>query len=495
MIRGRGERVIGYFPMMRRVWLRMALAWLIGLGGISLTAQEVPAPPASLTVHVVQRGESLAMIAERYGVPVEDLARYNGILNLGSIQVGQRLLVPLNLPTGESALLVHVVQPGESLESIAAQYGLSPQLLAERNAIADPTQLYIGLTLTIGSTVDEASSEGVPAPQLTDQPVITTRHVIASGETLYGIAQTYGITVAALQSANNITDPETIFAGQELAIPGVEPLAPHTTFPAPVVSLEVEPLILVTGQTARIRLTTTASAALTATFLDMPIPIIFDGVGFLGFLGVPIGTPAGIYPVAFTIAPEGGTSTEWSLNVQIVTGQYGTQYITLPEDRVNLLAPAVEENEINLLQSLTTGFTAERYFDGPLGLPAAAVMNAPFGVSRAYNGGPVDRYHNGADFAGAPGSPVIAAAPGRIVLADTLYIRGTTLMIDHGWGVFTVYAHLSERYVNLGDFVVTGQQIGAVGSTGRATGAHLHWELWVNGVAVDPLQWVRQAFP
>ncbi|MDX1994859.1 MAG: M23 family metallopeptidase [bacterium] len=208
-----------------------------------------------------------------------------------------------------------------------------------------------------------------------------------------------------------------------------------------------------------------------------------------------MGTEAGIYPLELSITPDGGQSLVWSINIQVQTGQYGTQYITLPEDRANLLAPAVEENELNLLRAVTTGFNAERYFDGPMGLPAAAVMNSPFGVSRAYNGGPVDRYHNGADFAGAPGSPVLAAAPGRVVLADSLYIRGNTLMIDHGWGVYTVYAHLSERYVNLGDFVSTGQRIGAVGSTGRATGAHLHWEVWVNGVAVDPMQWVREAFP
>ena len=68
-------------------------------------------------------------------------------------------------------------------------------------------------------------------------------------------------------------------------------------------------------------------------------------------------------------------------------------------------------------------------------------------------------------------------------------------MLDHGRGVFTVYCHLSESNVQLGQVVDVGQVIGAAGSTGRITGPHLHWEVWVNGVAVNPLQWLQQSFP
>ena len=147
-----------------------------------------------------------------------------------------------------------------------------------------------------------------------------------------------------------------------------------------------------------------------------------------------------------------------------------------------------------MLSLLTSTFNLDRYFEGSLSLPTAAIMNEPFGIRRVYNGDPTVRYHNGADFAGAPGTPVMAAAPGRVVLADTLNIRGISVVIDHGWGVYTNYSHMDERRVELGDFVSTGQVIGTVGNTGRATGAHLHWELWLNGVAVDPMQWVRGSF-
>ncbi|MGV2437612.1 MAG UNVERIFIED_CONTAM: M23 family metallopeptidase [Anaerolineae bacterium] len=71
---------------------------------------------------------------------------------------------------------------------------------------------------------------------------------------------------------------------------------------------------------------------------------------------------------------------------------------------------------------------------------------------------------------------------------------GKATLIDHGWGVYTGYWHQNEIYVQLGERVQVGQVIGTIGSTGRVTGAHLHWEIWVNGVPTDPMQWVQESF-
>ena len=144
---------------------------------------------------------------------------------------------------------------------------------------------------------------------------------------------------------------------------------------------------------------------------------------------------------------------------------------------------------LEILTSATQGFSQfnpERYFDGLMSLPAAATIISPFGTRRAYNGGAFDRYHAGTDFAGAPGTPVLAAAPGRVVLVEALNVRGNATIIDHGWGVYTGYWHQSQQYVQVGDFVNTGQVIGAIGSTGRVTGAHLHWMVEFNGNFVNP---------
>ena len=107
-----------------------------------------------------------------------------------------------------------------------------------------------------------------------------------------------------------------------------------------------------------------------------------------------------------------------------------------------------------------------------------------------------DRYHTGADLGGAPiGTPIYAPADGVVVDTGLLDARGYITIIDHGWGVYTGYWHQSAIFVRPGDTVTAGQQIGTIGNTGRSTAPHLHWEMRVHGVVVDPMQWVREEMP
>jgi murein DD-endopeptidase MepM/ murein hydrolase activator NlpD len=99
--------------------------------------------------------------------------------------------------------------------------------------------------------------------------------------------------------------------------------------------------------------------------------------------------------------------------------------------------------------------------------------------------------------------PITAPAAGQVVFAGPLTVRGNTVFIDHGWGVFSGFFHQETILVNKGELVSAGQQIGTVGNTGRVNGAgdyegagaHLHWEVWVNGVQVDPLDWLSFEYP
>jgi murein DD-endopeptidase MepM/ murein hydrolase activator NlpD len=81
------------------------------------------------------------------------------------------------------------------------------------------------------------------------------------------------------------------------------------------------------------------------------------------------------------------------------------------------------------------------------------------------------------------------------VFAGPLTVRGNATVIDHGQGVYTGYLHQSEILVSVGEMVEPGQIIGKVGGTGRVTGPHLHWEVWVGGVQVEPMDWLEQEFP
>jgi murein DD-endopeptidase MepM/ murein hydrolase activator NlpD len=447
----------------------------------------------TVTLHVVQRGESLYQIAQAYETTWEVLARLNGLTQPDSIDVGQRLLVPAS-PDAAGAQTVHVVQPGETLQSIAQFFGVSESQLAADNLIVDGS-IFVGQALSIPAASVEVAAQ-FPGSVLNASAEAVV-HTVASGETMYRIATAYGTSVNVIASTNGITDPSVIYPGQRLIIPGVTPPQITASLPPSLAGVDVQPLVFLEGQTGSFRFALSGPAVITGSFLGqsfMALPSASPGTVVVR-VGVPIGTPGGIYPAEFLIQPEGGTASAITANIQIVSGGYtAADDILVIGDSTLLFDPAVEEAELNVLRTTMANVTSEVFFSGPFGLPAAATITSGFGNVRSYNNGEVTRVHTGTDFGGAPGTPILAPAAGRVVMVSTLAIRGLATIIDHGEGVYTGYWHQSEAYVSPGDIVQPGQVIGAIGASGRVSGPHLHWELWVNGVPVDPMQWTVQAF-
>lgn len=123
-------------------------------------------------------------------------------------------------PTAPPSSCTHIVRPGDTLYSIAARYGVSVTAIMQANGIKNPDRIFVGQTLVIpGCTPGPVT----PIPPKTPPPSGACTHVVKPGETLFGIARMYGTTVGAIQQANGIADPNRIFAGQTLAIPGCAP--------------------------------------------------------------------------------------------------------------------------------------------------------------------------------------------------------------------------------------------------------------------------------
>ena len=119
-------------------------------------------------------------------------------------------------------------------------------------------------------------------------------------------------------------------------------------------------------------------------------------------------------------------------------------------------------------------------------------------MRRSFNGSAYIYFHSGIDygvcFTEHP-LDIYAAAPGKVIFAGPLAVRGNATFIDHGWGVYTAYYHQSEIDVTVGEQVQSGQLIGHIGATGHVTGPHLHFEMWVNGIQVNPLEWLNGTYP
>jgi murein DD-endopeptidase MepM/ murein hydrolase activator NlpD len=473
----------------------MRIKWLL-VSGILVTGMLLPGmtqaqdgsssnpPVGGTTIHVVQRNENLYRIAMQYGTTVEAIAEANGITDPRYITVGQRLLIPNAQLNAPGAVMTHMIKPGDSLETLAYTYHTTVDRLAAANSITNPALIFAGEDLTINQGSD--SVEAMPSALIQAAP----------GDNLFRIALRYRVPVNALVSENQLTPALPIFAGQRLWLPGGNESTTLVDLVAPLTGVTLSPIPAIQGKTIGIHAQTIGPATLSGTFLGYPIQFVTqDANQHYAVFGIHAFADSGVYPMVITITTPNGSQSTQTFRVHVVDGGYGVEDISLDTAQQDLLNPQVTEPEWEKVATVMSSFTSQRYFDGLMGLPSTGPISSQFGTRRMYNGGILDTFHSGTDFAAPPGSPVVAPAAGVVVLAENLPVRGNATIIDHGWGVLTGYWHQSEIYVAVGDVVAPGQTIGAVGTTGRSTGPHLHWEMWVGGVQVDPMQWVQQSFP
>lgn len=180
-----------------------------------------------------------------------------------------------------------------------------------------------------------------------------------------------------------------------------------------------------------------------------------------------------------------------SLSFALKPRNFPIQRIWLPASKGQDLGTDYEFNRIDAFKALRT---PEQFWQGVFRRPTSGPVSSVYGVKRYYNGKFAnDYYHRGVDYAAPLGTPVVSPAAGRIVLVGRerkgFELHGNTVGIDHGQGVMSILIHLNRIDVQEGQSVAASQRIGTVGTTGGSTGPHLHWGLYVQGEAVDPVPW------
>jgi len=211
-----------------------------------------------------------------------------------------------------------------------------------------------------------------------------------------------------------------------------------------------------------------------------------DG-GYGALVGVDLALPPGSYPLKMKV---GGRS--YFLPWRVKKTPFGVQRLTLPQRMVELRGEILErvKRERRMLKEILSTVNRRSFLKGPLVAPLQGRISSAFGLRRIING----RYrysHSGVDIAAPAGTPVKACGDGVVVLSRALYLEGNTIIIDHGLGLYSLYLHLQSFVVKEGEEVRAGQVIGKVGSTGRATGPHLHWGVKLMGQRVDPFSLLR----
>jgi murein DD-endopeptidase MepM/ murein hydrolase activator NlpD len=386
--------------------------------------------------------------------------------------------------------VTYVVQPGDTLFGIAQQYGTTVEAIVAANDIADPALIVAGQKLII------PTGPAAPEPAANPPPPPNRRvHPVRPGDTLPSLAFRYNTTVFALRELNGLHRLGLLLAGQELMIP---PPAAPTLKDRRLPALSIGPAPAVQGQTLFVAVKSEASLKLSATFLDQPLAFARDRDQYWALFGLDALTKPGAYPLHLSaVEPSTGDQITMQQIVTITAGSFPTYNIVIPASRQNLLDPDLSRAEREKVDRVFAGVSPRRLFSAPFRFPLVGELqpSSPFGQRRSYSGGPVASYHAGQDYAAATGVSVHAPSDGVVVLAEPLDVRGNAVILDHGWGVFSGFWHLSEIDVTVGQQVDRGEIIGLVGNTGLSTGSHLHWEMQVRGVPVDPVQWTRESFP
>lgn len=227
---------------------------------------------------------------------------------------------------------------------------------------------------------------------------------------------------------------------------------------------------------------------LTGTINNTPFPITPDG---LALIALDMEETPGQKTIQVRMEKPDGKTETLTQKVMVTGRTYEEEAITLPKERASAPDPKVEERSLRETNAIKATYQLR---DGQIGFgqgfkqPIIGRFSGVFGSRRIINGIP-KRPHNGVDITAPRGTPIPAIASGLVALVGRNYFyTGNTVIIHHGHGIVSLYAHLDRVEVVQGDWINQGQIIGQVGTTGRSTGPHLHWGMMVRGLRVDPMR-------
>ncbi len=214
----------------------------------------------------------------------------------------------------------------------------------------------------------------------------------------------------------------------------------------------------------------------------VPNPLKTD---WYGFVGVDLSFRPGRYDILVKIRPSG---IEKHLKIKIPEKDYGVRRLTLPKKMVDLDSRTLKrvKKESRIMKKLWNAPRSNPSWSGPFLRPVPGEVVGPFGRRSIINNQPRST-HSGIDLRGGRGDPIKAINDGRVVMRGDHFFTGLSVVIDHGGGIQSMYFHMEKIMVQQGEILGKGQIIGLVGSSGRATGPHLHWGIRINGARVDPL--------
>jgi murein DD-endopeptidase MepM/ murein hydrolase activator NlpD len=296
------------------------------------------------------------------------------------------------------------------------------------------------------------------------------------------------VTNTATATATNTSTPT--------ATATATPTSTPTPTPAPpVVTVAWEPEQVAQGESLLVQVTTDRAASLRGQFAGRALNWLqYAPNAAWALVGIDPDEVTGTLPI--TITATGPEGVAWTVTpvLMVTETSWPEQVLTFDPATALLLDPATVREEAELLELYYHRITPDVLWEGAFLTPTAGFLTTQFGTVRSYQGQPPGGHHGRLDIGNVVGTPVYAAARGRVLKAEELKVRGNFVMLDHGMGLMSLYFHLSQIDVIPGQLIERGEQIGLMGSTGLSTGSHLHWEMRLDGIPVSPTQWTMQSW-
>lgn len=447
------------------VFLFFISSWLVPSKVVSAQSENPEYP-----VYIVQPGDTINLIAIKFDVSATDIISANNITDPNLLSVNTQLVIP-GIKGVSGVLTYKAVSIGENPDSLARIYQIPKDVIYRLNQTTSPSEFYIGSNVIL-----------VESPANLFQ-----RFSLSSGETLFERSIQENVSFWETTMLNQVENPWLILPNETIVLPKVNEIDNES-------SVEFIGLPLTQGKSAVINVNST-SPDLIGKIGDTELRFFPNNLKQSSIFGIHAMLPAGLYPFHLEFK---NNLDQIILIDQLILIQQGF-YPQDPPLQVDpsTLDVALTEPEDDLIFQVTSPFTNEKLWSGVFTYPVDdPCIKSWFGNRRSYNDSPYNRFHTGVDFGTcAANLNIYAPADGKVVFTDSLLTRGNATLIDHGLGVYSGFWHQETILVEVGQFVKAGELIGIIGNTGRSTGPHLHWELVVNGIQVDPLPWLDTVFP
>ena len=439
--------------------------------------------------YLIQPGDTLGSIAYNFDTSVEELMIANNILDPNFISPGEKLIIPTL--SGISGVITPVIiNLGESFDQISSFFGVDKPTLINLNKITSRASVAAGTTIL------------VPIKEIETKDSLTSFYY-STHSTLLELVVKLDSNIEKVESSNHIPSYLQITGDQLIILDDIDPESHLVKSLSENIQVSLSPLPLIQGTTASLIITSQRPISLTGSINGIALHFHTENnQDFFALQGIHALVEPGISTLKLSVSTENGTILPFEHSFLIQPGNFTTDPpLSVDPETINPENTAAEEK---LVGDLVANITEDKYWSGIFQSPAVyQEYTSLFGNRRTYNDDPNVSFHSGLDFGGGVTLPIVAPADGKVVFSGSLPIRGNTIFIDHGLGIFTGYFHQSLLMVSEGQYVTSGQKIGEVGNTGRVSnatdypgaGAHLHWEVWVNGVQVNPLDWLQQEYP